>query len=105
MYVGLLEIVSLKLITKAIPTSKARFYIFIQALNIAQEDNKKFFAILACGFVFASSLVTTLGKVGMMNNQVGRQVSSNQVGGQVGEGEHNKLFWVDSQASGGEIVG
>jgi hypothetical protein len=41
-------------------------------LNIAQEDNKKLFAILACGFVFASSLVATLGKVGLMNNQVGR---------------------------------
>jgi hypothetical protein len=48
-----LKIVLVDLTTRAILTSAVCF-IFSRILNIAQEDNKKFLAIPACGFNFAS---------------------------------------------------
>jgi hypothetical protein len=53
-----LKIVLVDLTIRAILASAVCF-IFSRILNIAQEDNKKFLAIPACGFNFASFLVVT----------------------------------------------
>jgi hypothetical protein len=65
-----LKIVLVDLTTRAILTSAVCF-IFSRILNIAQEDDKQFLAIPACGFNFASFFVVTQGWVGMVSNQLG----------------------------------
>jgi hypothetical protein len=65
-----LKIVLVDLTTRATLTSAVGF-IFSRILNIAQKDDKKFLAIPACGFNFASFFVVTQGWVGMMSNQLG----------------------------------
>jgi hypothetical protein len=65
-----LKIELVDLTTRATLTSAVGF-IFSRILNIAQKDDKKFLAIPACGFNFASFFVVTRGWVGMMSNQLG----------------------------------
>lgn len=60
MEVDPLKIVLVDLTTRAILTSAVCF-IFSRIMNIAQEDNKKFLAIPACAFNFASFFVVTQG--------------------------------------------
>ncbi len=60
MEVDPLKIVLVDLTTRAILTSAVCF-IFSRIFNIAQEDNKKFLAIPACGFDFTSFFVVTQG--------------------------------------------
>jgi hypothetical protein len=63
-----LKIVLVDLTTRATLTSAVGF-IFSRILNIAQKDDKKFLAIPACGFNFASFFVVTRGWVGGQVNK------------------------------------